>query len=294
MSNHTLYSSYPYPVKYCDLGHDIRIAYMDEGSGPHTVLMIHGLGSYAPSWSQTIHELKNHVRCIALDLPNYGQSSKGNYAVNMNWFVKILHTFILKLNLGPVILAGHSMGGQIALWSDHLKLFPIEKLMLIAPAGFEQFSHLERRMFSMMNATGLMRNMPDTQIALNYEASFYRFPENAQFMLDDRLALKNNPKAFNHYTKMVAQCSIAMLEQPVYDILPEVAIPVQVIFGLQDGFIPNRVLHRHKTTEEIAWEGTKRMPNARLRLIPEAGHFVHWEKAEACNTTLISFALLHS
>lgn len=293
MSTQLLYTSYPYPVKYCELDHKIRIAYMDEGTGPQTVLMIHGLGSYAPSWSQTIHELKSHVRCVALDLPNYGQSSKGNYPVNMNWFVQILQEFILNLNLGPVILAGHSMGGQIALWADHLKLFPIEKLMLLAPAGFEQFSHLERRMFSMMNATGLMRNMPDAQIALNYEASFYSFPENAQFMLDDRLALKKNHKAFNHYTKMVAQCSIAMLEQPVYDILPEVTLPVQVIFGLQDGFIPNRVLHRHKTTEEIAWEGTKRMPNARLRLIPEAGHFVHWEKSEACNTTLIAFAILN-
>ena len=51
---------YPYPVQHAELQDDLKIAYMDEGKG-QPIVMIHGLGSYAPAWKKTIASLQiNH------------------------------------------------------------------------------------------------------------------------------------------------------------------------------------------------------------------------------------------
>jgi pimeloyl-ACP methyl ester carboxylesterase len=283
------YQPYPYPVHFYRVREDIELAYMDVGEGPHTLLMIHGLGSYAPAWTRTIEGLSPHFRCIAVDLPNYGRSSIGDFPISLRWFGEVLRDLVAKLALGPVVLMGHSMGGQIAVWCQHLDLFAIEKMVLIAPAGFERFNSMARQWFRSINAAGLIRSMPDTQIQLNFDANFFDMPSDARFMVEDRLTLKASGDAYEHYTRMIPRCSLAMLSEPVWDILPEIDIPVKVIFGREDAMIPNRVLHRNTTTEEIAWAGTRRMPHARLTIVPQAGHFVHWEQAGACNRLMEAF-----
>ncbi len=42
---------YAYTVHYADLPSGIRLAYMDEGKGAETLVMIHGLGSYSQAWN---------------------------------------------------------------------------------------------------------------------------------------------------------------------------------------------------------------------------------------------------
>ena len=60
------------------------------------------------------------------------------------------------------------------------------------------------------------------------------------------------------------------------------------IYGENDNLIPNRYLNPG-STEAIARDGASRIPNATLRLVPKAGHFVHFEKAEEVNGFISSF-----
>ena len=105
---------YPFDTKFIKVN-DYEIAYVDEGNSENVLLFIHGLGSYLKAWDRNIPELKNHFRCIALDLPGYGKSSKQIHSGEVSFYVEILNEFITKLNLKNVSLVGHSMGGQIAL-----------------------------------------------------------------------------------------------------------------------------------------------------------------------------------
>ena len=100
---------YPYPVKTIDLDDGIRIAYMEEGKGDQTLLFIHGLGSYAPAWKKNIEGLKNEFHCIAVDLPGYGHSSKGDYPGDMVFYADVIAQLIQKLGLGKR-LGGHVIG----------------------------------------------------------------------------------------------------------------------------------------------------------------------------------------
>jgi pimeloyl-ACP methyl ester carboxylesterase len=61
-----------------------------------------------------------------------------------------------------------------------------------------------------------------------------------------------------------------------------------VFFGLNDKFIPNRIFHK-TTTEEIARTGTDKIPNSKLIMIPECGHFIPFEKPDEFNNAVINF-----
>ncbi|MDO8897890.1 MAG: alpha/beta fold hydrolase [Bacteroidales bacterium] len=67
---------YPFDVKKVQIDENTEIAYIDEGSGKETIIFIHGLGSYLPAWKKNIEGLSSDFRCIAIDLPGYGKSSK--------------------------------------------------------------------------------------------------------------------------------------------------------------------------------------------------------------------------
>ena len=124
MSNIFHQIKYLYSNKFIDIeGH--KIAFIDEGDSEEVLLFIHGLGSYLKAWNRNIPELKDHFRCIAIDLPGYGKSSKIIHSGKLNFYTEILNHFIQKLNLKNVNLCGHSMGGQIALnfaitYPDHI------------------------------------------------------------------------------------------------------------------------------------------------------------------------------
>lgn len=289
MAKHPAYAPYPWPVRFRQVRPGMEIAYMDEGQGDATLLMIHGLGSYAPAWRRTIEGLQGVARCIALDLPNYGRSTLGDFPITLRWLGEVVRDLHAELGLGPVVLAGHSMGAQVAVWCRQLRLFPIEKLVLVAPAGFEAFSAMERQWFRSMSQVSLIRSMPEGQIRRNFEVNFFRALEDAEFMLDDRLRLKESAEAYELYCRMLPRCTQAMLDEPVWDLLPEIDIPTLVVFGQDDALIPNRILHPELNTQKVAWDGTLRIPGGRLLMVPQAGHFVHWERADLVNPALEHF-----
>lgn len=278
---------YGVPVKYASILDGINMAYSDQGSGAKTIVFIHGLASYIPAWKKNIDNLKSSYRCIAVDLPGYGKSSKGNYDVSMDFFADAIHDFCEKQNLKNIILAGHSMGGQIAI-STALK-YPdlVSKLILIAPAGFETFNKGQRQWFKDAMTVDGVRLTTMEQVRVNYAYNFYDIPKDAQFMVDDRLAIRSADD-FTAYCYHVTQGVKAMVENPVYDFLPDVKQKTLCIFGAADNLIPNRYLNGG-FTEKYAKMGAERMPDCNLHMIKKAGHFVMFEKSEEVNKLIRSF-----
>ena len=266
----------------------IQIAFYQEGQGDETLLFLHGLGSNHKAWKKNISFLKNHYNCITVDLPGYGNSSKGDYPFTMSFFADALQEFIQKLELKNVVLVGHSMGGQIAihLALNHPSL--CERLILIAPAGFETFSEKEKQWFSNFFTPQFIKSTPEEQIIKNFHFNFYSFPKDAQFMIDDRMTMRATP-AYEHYTKMIPKCVNGMLQEPIFDHLTSLNIPTLIIYGQEDNLIPSKILHPNLTTPQIANAGNELIQDSRLKLIQEAGHFVQWEKSEKVNTIIQNF-----
>ncbi|GAB4328825.1 MAG: alpha/beta hydrolase [Calditrichia bacterium] len=278
--------SYPYPVKYVNLDSGIRLAHTDIGTGP-AIVMIHGLGSYLPAWQKNIETLRQRARCIAVDLPGYGKSSKGDYPFSMEFYADVIHEMLQKLGIKEAVIAGHSMGGQIAMVMALKYPEAVKGLVLVDPAGFEAFSAGEKQWFREVMTVDLVKNTPVQQIRANVVANFYNMPSDAEFMITDRIALREDPD-FEWYCYAVSRSVAGMVDQPVIDRLNDIRQPTLILFGENDNLIPNPYLHGGKTAD-IAEIGHKKIPNSRLVIIPECGHFAQFEKPEIVNEAISKF-----
>lgn len=266
---------YPFVIEKVSLNPEVELAYVDEGSGRETIIFIHGLGSYLPAWKKNIEELRNDYRCIAVDLPGYGKSSKLPHDGSMTFYAGIISQFIDKLNLGKVIIAGHSMGGQIAMVMALYHPEKVKALILAAPAGFETFTEGQKQWFrNVMTLDGVKKTTAD-DIQTNLAWNFYNLPADAEFMITDRLAMRS-ASDFEAYCHAVVQSVNGMVNEPVLSFLDKIQQPVLILFGENDNLIPNRFLNPGPT-RKIGEKGASLIPNSKLVMLPKTGHFVQFE-----------------
>ena len=266
----------------------LDISYIKEGTGEKTLLLVHGLSSNSDAWSKNIETLKKDYTCIAIDLPGYGKSSKPMADYSPTYFAKILHQFIEKLQLKNTILIGHSMGGQASIKLAATYKDDIEKLILVAPAGLEQFSEANAEFMKSYFTPELVKNTTDAQIEKNYALNFYKQPEDVSEMIEDRKNVKTAIDFDAHCNAIVKSIS-GMLDEPVYNDLKQISQPTLVIFGNKDMLIPNRYLNPGLTLEEISKIAQENINKVTVEFIEDAGHFVQFEKPKETNALIQQF-----
>ncbi|MDO9254291.1 MAG: alpha/beta hydrolase [Bacteroidales bacterium] len=278
---------YDFPVHFVELNNNIKLAYVDEGKGSETILMIHGLGSYLPAWKKNIGELSKNYRVIAVDLPGYGKSSKLPHSGLMTFYAGVIAEMIQKLELGPVNLAGHSMGGQISMVLALEKPELVKRLILVDPAGFEAFNAGQRNWFKDVMTPNLVRLTTVDAIETNLASNFYRMPADAQFMIDDRIAMRDAID-FENYCLAVARSVHGMVDEAVLHKISQIKIPTLIFFGENDMLIPNRYLNPGFTSK-VAKTGAGLIKGSKLIIVPKCGHFMMFEKSEVFNSETLKF-----
>lgn len=279
--------NYPFKTHQVELPGGETIAYVDQGEGEQTIILIHGLGSYLPAWKKNIPELSKHFRVIAIDLPGYGKSSKNPHSGMMTYYARVVKEFIEALGLESVVLGGHSMGGQISMVTALYYPERVEKLVLTAPAGFEKFTEGQKEWFrSVMTVRGVMLT-PVEDIISNLAYNFYELPDDAGFMITDRIAMRE-AEDFEAYCYAVVQSVNGMVDEATHEYLHKIQQPTLIIFGEKDNLIPNRFLNPG-FTRDIANVGAERIPNNELHMIPQSGHFVQFESADQFNQIVVDY-----
>ncbi|MCX6136100.1 MAG: alpha/beta hydrolase [Ignavibacteriales bacterium] len=278
---------YPSPVHYAALAGGVNLAYTDEGQGSETIIFIHGLGSYLPAWKKNIEALKGTYRCIAIDLPGYGKSSRGRYPFTMEFYADVVVQLMDHLQIPSAVIAGHSMGGQIAMTTTLKYPGRVHKLVLISAAGFESFTDGEKQWFRDIAVPELTKNATPQQIRANVVQTFYNMPADAEFMVTDRIATRK-AKGLDGYAYTVAQSIKAMVNQPVIGLVEKITQPTLIIYGENDNLIPNPFLHAGKT-KDIADIGHATVKNSTLVMIPECGHFAQYEHPSEVNSAIQKF-----
>ena len=90
-----------------------RARVLSAGDGP-PVLLIHGVGLRAEVWGPQIDALCATHRVLAVDMPGHGGSDPLPLGASLPDFVAWAARVIDDLALGPIAVAGHSMGALIA------------------------------------------------------------------------------------------------------------------------------------------------------------------------------------
>jgi pimeloyl-ACP methyl ester carboxylesterase len=244
---------------------DINLAYTDQGDASLPVIVfIHGLTESIGSWASNIDELKENFRCIALDLPGHGLSEGGDHPYTPSFYEEIVVGFIKKLGFDQITVAGHSLGGQVAILLAVTNPKLVKRLILISPAGFEAFTE------------------KDEHWIIEQAKSYSAHAESFDF-------LKMLPY-YKRPSRQVYLSSITgMLNQPVLEYLTKITQPALVIFGKEDPLIPNRFLHPLLSLNKVAEDGARKIPKAKLVIIKNAGHFVNMEKFSEVNSEIKAF-----
>lgn len=282
--------SYPFETTYSILNTKLSIAAIEAGKQSlPKVLFLHGMGSNCLAWKKNIAVLSEHFHCIALDLPGYGKSSKTeDFSATMRAFANCVVEFLEIREIKEVYICGHSMGGQIALWFAYLFPNKVKKMALLCPAGFETFTAEQADWIRTIYSEQMLLQLNAAQIDAAVRLNFFEFPTDAEFMIQDRVAIMEAAD-YPLYCKVVTKALNGMLIEPIFEHLPEIKTPCLVFFGENDKLIPSPLAPNGLSTAQIAEIGTQKLPNAQLELLPNCGHFIPFEAADRINPKIINF-----
>lgn len=98
-----------------------KIYYTDTGDG-ETVVLLHGYLETSDIWSGFAKKLSGKFRVISVDLPGHGLSKVYSENHTMEFMAEAVKVLLENLHITKVFLAGHSLGGYVAL--AFLEVYP--------------------------------------------------------------------------------------------------------------------------------------------------------------------------
>lgn len=266
-----------------------QICYHDTKTGSTPIVLIHGLASNMGFFRYNIPALEQAgLRVIAVDLPGYGRSSKPFGApYTLNYYSETVVALLQHLGLQSAVIAGHSMGGQIALVTALRSPSHVQQLVLLSPAGFEAFKDGEATWLrNAVNPTDVKKT-PEDRIRANLTMNFYSWDEKWEWMVEERERMSKAAE-FDRFCYAVSKSVGAMIDAPMWNKLQRVAAPALIIGGENDNLIPNPYLHGGKTIDVMEY-GATHLQHATLRMMPHAGHMVQMEASDEVNRAVVEF-----
>ena len=93
-----------------------ELHYRDEGRGnTETIVLLHGFLQTLDVWSSLTLSLMRSMRVITVDLPGHGYSSTWSDVHTMDFMARAVKAVLDHTGVERCVMAGHSMGGYVAL-----------------------------------------------------------------------------------------------------------------------------------------------------------------------------------
>lgn len=261
---------------------NFRIHYNEAGSG-NAVIMLHGGGPGASGWSNYHRNIDALVaagyRVILPDCPGFGQSDPIVADVQRGLLnARAVKGLMDALDIPKASLVGNSMGGASAM--NFALEFPerIDRLVLMGPGGLGPSIHQP------MPMEGVKQ-----MFRLYHQPTYENFERMLEVFVFDPAAITEELRRGRwasiqarpeHLSNFVA--SMARVPLSAWDVsprAPQIKTRCLITWGRDDRFVP--IDHALKLLYT--------MPDARLHVFPQCGHWAQWERAEEFNRLVIDF-----
>jgi pimeloyl-ACP methyl ester carboxylesterase len=255
---------------------NLALDYSDNGSGI-PLFLIHGYPLSRALWEPQVTGLADAARVLALDLRGHGGSDPVPGPYSMSVLADDCRGFLDVLGITrPVVLGGLSMGGYVV---------------------FEFYRKYPQRIAGLiLAATRAGADSPEAKANRDKAATTARekgVGATVETMLPKMLSPKSyqtRPELVTRVRKMMASTSLtgvvgdlAALRDRMDStaLLAQIDKPTLILHGADDQLIP--------PAEAQAMGAT--IPNARLHILPEAGHLLNLEQPKAFNEAVRRFLL---
>ena len=255
----------------------IKLAYSDSGSGQPVVLLVHGYPLNRSMWDPQLGSLRAAgARVIAPDLRGFGASEAGPPGpLTMEQHADDLAALLAALQIHErVVYCGLSMGGYVGLafWRRHRERVRAFILMdTRATADTEEGRQNRFALAERAEALGSPEPALETMLPIIFSPSMPA-GRPARAAGDG-----HDPR---HHSARCGRRSRGLAARPDSRDL----LPIDRRAGAGDRGRARRA-HAGADAQELA----KRMPNARLEVIDQAGHMSNLENPEAVNSALLAF-----
>jgi len=207
-----------------------KIRYLESGNSPKTLVLIHGLGASAERWEKVVPFFEKNFHVVIPDLIGFGYSDKPLTDYTIDYFSKFLQKFLDSINIKNPILAGSSLGGQIA--AEYTAQHPtnVEKLILVSPSG------IMKQSTSALDAYIMAALYPNEQNAKNafemMEGSGKRIHQEIIDSFVKRMKLPNAKLAFMSTILGLKNAKV------ITEKLHSITVPTMIVWGSDDPVIP--------------------------------------------------------
>ena len=258
------------------------VSMIDTGGDRPPLLWVHGLGGIWQNWLLNIPAFMGSHRCVAIDLPGFGQSDAPAGEVSIRGFAHIVDRVCDLVGIENPIVIGNSMGGFVG--AELAVSFPtrVAKLVLVSAAGLST-EYLARepllagaRIFAVLTARTGLRGSPVVRrprlrrLALQ---PIVRYPERLSVPLATELVQGANAPAF-------LPAFDALMGYSFRDKLERIEAPVLIVWGRNDMLVP---VEDAEMFEHLIGD------NARSVIFEDTGHLAMLERPSRFNDLLRSF-----
>jgi len=270
--------------RYIKVG-NINARYWAEGSQGSPVVLIHGIGQYIENWLPSFGALAAKRRVYAVDLLGHGRTDKPldvSYKIaDLAQFVK---DFMAALGIERAHIVGHSLGGAIGIQLALVHPMVVDKLALVNSGGLGKEVTIALRIVY-VPILGEILTRPSRSASANFAKLVVHDPA---VMTDELIELSYQMSLISGVQKSFLRIWRAngnlfgqskSIYNPNVQGLPSITKPVLVVWGRQDQVIP--VAHA-----EVA---AKSLPNVRVQIFDNCGHFPMLERTQSFNELLLEF-----
>jgi 3-oxoadipate enol-lactonase len=239
------------------------------------IVLLHGLGSSSADWDSQIPAFAASFRVVMIDLPGHGRS-RGRRPLTIAAMAREVEHLLDHLRLPPSHVVGVSLGGCVALALALAAPARVRSLTLVnafarlSPAGW-------RGATRMLWRVGLVLSAPMPTVATHVARGL--FPKPTQHALRAAAAARLGQTARRTY--LAGMRAIGGFD--VRDRLDRIACPTLVLAGDCDATVPLSAKERLRAG----------IPGARLLVVADSGHAMHYDQPEAFNRAVLEFLEAH-
>jgi pimeloyl-ACP methyl ester carboxylesterase len=263
----------------------LRAHYLEwEGSGP-PLLLVHGTGFHAYVWKPIAQLLSQAFRVIALDQRGHGDSSKPEDGYTWDRFGEDLHRFCEQLGVSHVVAVGHSAGATAIAYCAAEHPGTIAKAVLIDPILFPKTPAGETIQNPLAQRARKRRMVWESRTSMFHSyrtrAPFNTWREDVlwAYIEEGTVLRPDGHVELKCPGTIEAQIFENAPSMDGFAILPRVTIPVLLLRGETSDAFPENSLN---TAASV-------LPNATVKTIARASHFLPMERPDAVERAVRAF-----
>ena len=247
-----------------------NLRFMRQGEDGEPLVLLHGFGGDLNNWLFTAPALAGQHVVYALDLPGHGGSTRDVGSGDLDFLAGAVEQFLDSQELGRVHLAGHSLGGLVAASVALAAPERVGSLALVASAGLGD--EINREYIEGFIAAERRRELKPVLVLLFADPGLV-----TRQLVDDVLKYKRID-GVDEALRAIAGKLFGQGGQRVVIAgrLPELEVPLLVVWGREDRIIP--AAHTERAPE-----------GAEVHVLDGQGHSPHMEAAGDFNRIVEGF-----